>query len=676
MSFSLRGTIRDDAGQPVPFAPLRLVAPKALLEGVTGARPAGAAGSIAWTRPLSGFASHRSACFDTFVHPDLPELTFNDFKEQVLTHNPDLISDGYGFKRNKLYLLPERAPTSIVLWDRPVSTLSSHRWAAWSSHVEGKVEGISWDEFKEEVVEHNPTLEQSGHIFQAGQSYLMPRSVPLGKTIAWTRRLSGFAGTRWECWESHLKGKLPGLLWDDFVEEVLARNPQLVADERRFESEKSYLIPESVSEISLFVLPAMSDEQGNFKLDGLQKGGSYSLSVEAAGHPTYRRRLRLSGARSHDVRLAKSAAQSLQQVRDKEPTPPPPAPDKSRFVQAQGGRFVLHDKPFRFVGANIRGLIHYGQDGDLRHEGKQRNDIMKSSHVGHREDQLNGADQLGARVIRTFIADRFATPAVIKRRLTDTLVLVEKHDMYLICVLTDVHEDTGLFPPGDEKFYTQGSSPEKLNLQWYREGYKENYKDYAKEIVSHFKANPRILAWEIGNELKAWEGSNEHPAFRVDDFIRFTSDMSTLIREWDPNHLIGSGIINTGNLGATPAQREQIARLPNLDYLTAHVYYNSGGDDEVRRAPQEADLAKKVGKPFIVEEFGVEHGDLVEQTRHWLEQWLLHYKADGVLQWGFMAIDDMGDGDNQRGLDPKARGADTYQKTVATFKQARSKYLA
>ena len=46
----------------------------------------------------------------------------------------------------------------------------------------------------------------------------VPGAQPLagGQQITWTRQLTGFAGTRWDCWVKYLRGQVPGLTWEQF----------------------------------------------------------------------------------------------------------------------------------------------------------------------------------------------------------------------------------------------------------------------------------------------------------------------------------------------------------------------------------------------------------------------------------------------------------------------------
>ena len=68
---------------------------------------------------------------------------------------------------------------------------------------------------------------------------------PLAKEnqVTWTHPLTGFFGNRWEVWERYVMGRVPGLRWQEFKEQVLIYNPHLVDDGFVFYPGKSYLLP-------------------------------------------------------------------------------------------------------------------------------------------------------------------------------------------------------------------------------------------------------------------------------------------------------------------------------------------------------------------------------------------------------------------------------------------------
>ena len=104
---------------------------------------------------------------------------------------------------------------------------------------------------------------------------------------------------------------------------------------------------------------------------------------------------------------------------------------------------MIDGKPFRFVGMNIRGLVHYGD--------KQ---FLNFSEEQHRIVQLDAARDMGARVVRVFLGNKLRSVAETAARLEATLALADQRDLYMIVAFTNIFNTVGFFPQGDEHFYT------------------------------------------------------------------------------------------------------------------------------------------------------------------------------------------------------------------------------
>ena len=145
---------------------------------------------------------------------------------------------------------------------------------------------------------------------------------------------------------------------------------------------------------------------------------------------------------------------------------------------------------------------------------------------------------------------------------------------------------------------------EILDLDWFREGYKKNYPPFVQDILTTFKNEPTIMAWNIGNELKAEAAS--------DLLVGFMHTMAKKMREWDPNHLITTGMISTRHAWMATPQfadwRPRLYDVPWLDFITNHAYH---GDDDPSTSPEqeneaasredEHDPAARFGKPCLLE---------------------------------------------------------------------------
>lgn len=71
---------------------------------------------------------------------------------------------------------PPPASTGGVSWTRPLTGFSGNRWQVWQQYVEGQVAGITWEQFKDDVLIYNPDLAADGYVFQAGKQYLLPQN--------------------------------------------------------------------------------------------------------------------------------------------------------------------------------------------------------------------------------------------------------------------------------------------------------------------------------------------------------------------------------------------------------------------------------------------------------------------------------------------------------------------
>ena len=310
------------------------------------------------------------------------------------------------------------------------------------------------------------------------------------------------------------------------------------------------------------------------------------------------------------------------------------------LVQITGGKFCIQGKPQRFIGVNIRGLAHYGHDPAY----------FPFAPIEHRSQQLQAARGINARLVRLFLAHRDATPEQIAGRLGEVLALVKQDypEVYLLPALTNLYEDVPFYVQGDEKFYEvpPGGSRKILNHAFYAGGYKENYLPFVEYIVKAFKDEPRIFAWEIGNELKA---ENEPQVF-----VDFNLAVAAAIKSWDPYHLVTTGMISTRHawMAARPDLRQALYGSPRLDFITLHAY---NGNEDLAAIEDDSDLARQFGKPFIIEEAGFditrhEYSDCrPAKTRGDMANWF-RQGARCYMPWGFLATSDNNDGDTNVGM--------------------------
>jgi hypothetical protein len=188
----------------------------------------------------------------------------------------------------------------LVAWTRQISGFAGTRWDCWAKFLQGKLTSISWDQFSNGALIHNPSLNPD-HLFKADQTYLIPEETPAAP-YTWSRPLSGFAGTRWDCWVTHIQNKVPGITWEQFSDGVLLYNPQLNADGRTFKPEKSYLIPQSDATRRAY-LETMTDAQGGYSFALGAQPAVCELHVELDDYARFVLPLAVNGAVTQPIAL-------------------------------------------------------------------------------------------------------------------------------------------------------------------------------------------------------------------------------------------------------------------------------------------------------------------------------------------------------------------------------------
>eukprot|EP00127_Corallochytrium_limacisporum_P001745 Clim_evm82s77 gene=Clim_evmTU82s77 len=113
---------------------------------------------------------------------------------------------------------------------------------------------------------------------------------------------------------------------------------------------------------------------------------------------------------------------------------------------------------------------------------------------------------------------------------------------------------------------------DKFQTPFFQEPLKSAFiSQIVEPIVNRYKGNPAILAWETGNELNKcyWDTWPCTPSTDPDIFDQWTQDISTIIRQRDPDHLIMDGSM------AVRAEN-YLENNPNVDIVSFHEY---PGDD-------------------------------------------------------------------------------------------------
>ncbi len=526
-----------------------------------------------------------------------------------------------------------------LTWSRRVTGFAGTPRTAWDRFVAGHVAGLTWSDYKRQLFIANPGLARTKGHFQANQSYFLPENAHVTPAFVWDRSLSGYAGTVRQLWIDWVQGKVMGMDYAAFRRQFLAYNSTVGQNSGQnggqLTAEQTYLLPRTAQADHLF-LSAVTTRRGRFRFTHIP-AGRYTLTVQAVGAQPLSASLRVTDGLDIeavlDPLLAASADGETRGGGD------------GQFMGTAGREFVVNGRVFRFIGVNLRGLVWYGSGHTL-----------PASTSGYRGESLDRTREMGARVVRVFLPSHKGSTQETIERLGQALALAGDRGLYILPAFVNYYSDTEFYLPGDLYLYEKLDPNFNGNLlggAFFRDRYQDHYLPFVRAVVDAFKDDPRIFAWEVGNELKyepAWQ-DNDRAAF-----IGFMHTVAREIKRVDRNHLVATGMISASH--ASLNQGDLWRKLyggPEFDFLTVHCY------NEQYEGKLDHDYAARLNKPFIVEEAGFDEekpGDRVELTRNDMARWFGH-GASGYMPWGFMPTSaDMQDGDKKCGMDRIWHGHD------------------
>ena len=308
---------------------------------------------------------------------------------------------------------------------------------------------------------------------------------------------------------------------------------------------------------------------------------------------------------------------------------------KNSFVSVKNGHFVKDGKPYYYIGTNFwygAILASEGQGGDTLRLAREL-DFLKELGVDNLR-VLVGSD--GERGVNSKVEPTLqVSPGVyndtILKGLDRFLAELGKRDMKAVLYLNNSWEWSGGYSQ-----YLQwagyGKAPIPNIDGW--EAYKQYviqfqqsdtckflFANYVKDIVSRknsitgidYKDDPTIFSWQIGNEPRAFSDSNK------EKFALWIGDVARLIKSVDPNHMVSTGSEGLYGCEGDTLLLEKIHSFQEIDYINLHIWpYNwtwiskdsisqkldIAIENTEKYIKVHADVAKKLNKPMVIEEFG------------------------------------------------------------------------
>ncbi|QLQ08614.1 MAG: hypothetical protein HZY76_23305 [Anaerolineae bacterium] len=163
--------------------------------------------------------------------------------------------------------------------------------------------------------------------------------------------LRGFRGSLWRCWQQLVQGKVVGLRWTQFKTAMLAHNPGLAGNQGRLQAGETYTLPRN-ADPEEYTRVAFSQYDGCAVFAELQPG-MYRIEIAATDYQPVQQAVVLDGVTTPTITLEPSATLLEQATGGLEVL-------GSDFVSVAGQHFAVNGRKFRFIGVNLRGLVHYG----------------------------------------------------------------------------------------------------------------------------------------------------------------------------------------------------------------------------------------------------------------------------------------------------------------------------
>ncbi|MDB5704730.1 MAG: mannanase [Sphingomonas bacterium] len=316
-----------------------------------------------------------------------------------------------------------------------------------------------------------------------------------------------------------------------------------------------------------------------------------------------------------------------------------PTPDK--FVRREGMRFTIEAKPYRYAGANIWYGAWLGADAPYGDRDRLRRELDALAALGVTNLRVLASSEKSPllRAVEPAMHDgRGHYDPALLGGLDFLLAEMAKRHMRAVLYLTNFWEwsggmmtylsyvDHGRYINMGDPAHPWPEFPDYVAKFYGRPDAVALYRAHIRAIVGRtnrvtgtaYASDPTIMAWQLANEPRPG-GSDAVGLKALPAFHAWTQSSAKLIKALAPRQLVSTG--SEGLKGSL--ERAEIVKtthaLPEIDYLTCHVWpLNWGWIDAANLAATEesgaakvADyvdqhirIAKDLGKPLVIEEFG------------------------------------------------------------------------
>jgi hypothetical protein len=302
------------------------------------------------------------------------------------------------------------------------------------------------------------------------------------------------------------------------------------------------------------------------------------------------------------------------------PTTTVPSAAPEGDIGASGGNLTLNGQIYRFTGTNAYELAtDWGTNAGCGTE-------VTDAELDQLFSSLRPDSLIRFWAFQATMATNAKTGQIDWGPIDRVFAAAAAYGQRLIPVLTDQGgtcdgghwQDPSWYDGGFEQTFDDPSGTGGVDLT------PLSYWDYLQDIVNRYKDSPALGLWEPISEAEAstcppqdqplnCSGHQTCPdeAAAAQAMRHFFDVVGAEIHTLDPDHLVESGLLGSGQCGTSGADYQYVSTSPGIDVLSYHDYYDASvavGGDQWNGLNVRFAQAAAVDKPIIGGEAGIEAG--------------------------------------------------------------------
>ncbi|MCI4668068.1 MAG: cellulase family glycosylhydrolase [Bacteroidia bacterium] len=305
------------------------------------------------------------------------------------------------------------------------------------------------------------------------------------------------------------------------------------------------------------------------------------------------------------------------------------------FISVSNGKLIKEGKPYYFAGVNMWYALYLGAELNPGDQERLINELDSLQKRGINNLRIMAATEGGLEEPMRVQPSIHPEPGIYNETLLEGMdfllnELGKRNMVAVLCLNNFFHWSGGMaqyvsWADGTDIPYPHLEGSDWTKFQNYSSTYFANkkaqriHKKFVRKLIKRkntfngirYKDDPSIMAWQLANEPRGFAYEEE--------YLIWVEDLSRFIHKKDKNHLVSLG--GEGSLtGKQGTAFSQVARIPSIDYLTAHLWVENWGwynpkkpelsyESSLKKAAiylkKQISTADSVNKPLVLEEFGM-----------------------------------------------------------------------